>query len=141
MGLIIAIGTLGVLSVALDVRTEARARSFAFTTFVFFQVFSSFNARNERLSALRHQSLRNARLWVALAAVVSLQVFIVQVGAFQGLFKTESLSAAGWFVAIGVGSSILWIEELHKFGRSVVATRNHRPPGWREWRMSSTSSQ
>jgi Ca2+-transporting ATPase len=117
LGLIMAIGTLGVLAIALDVTAEARALTLAFTTFVFFQVFNAFNARNEHLSALRRQSLRNGRLWIALAAVVALQVVIVQVGAFQGLFETESLTAIGWLVAVGVGSSILWIEELHKLIR------------------------
>jgi Ca2+-transporting ATPase len=129
LGLLMAIGTLGVLGLALDVTTEARALTLAFTTFVFFQVFNAFNARSERRSALRRESLRNARLWVALAAVVALQVMIVEVGAFQGLFETESLTAAGWVVAIGVGSSILWIEELHKLVRRVASARRRRTTG------------
>jgi Ca2+-transporting ATPase len=126
LGLIMAIGTLGVLALALEVTTEARALTLAFTTFVLFQVFNAFNARNEDLSVLRRQSLRNGRLWVALAAVVALQVLIVQVAAFQGLFETESLTATGWLVAVGVGSSILWIEELHKFVRGVASSHSRR---------------
>ena len=122
LGAIMAIGTLGVLAIALEVTTEASALTLAFTTFVFFQVFNAFNARNEHLSALSRQSLRNARLWLALAAVVALQVLIVQVPAFHGLFKTTALPATGWLVAVGVGSSILWIEEVHKLVRRVAST-------------------
>ena len=49
----------------------------AFTTFVFFQVFNVFNARDERQSVFHRDTLRNGKLWLAVAVVVVLQVLAV----------------------------------------------------------------
>ena len=40
----------------------------AFTTFVFFQLFNVFNARDEHRSVFGRDTLRNGKLWLAVAA-------------------------------------------------------------------------
>jgi Ca2+-transporting ATPase len=86
----------------------------AFTTFVMFQVFNVFNARDETRSVLRRALLHNWRLWLALVAIVALQGVVVHWPPAQSLCRTGPLSGTDWLVAIGVGSSILVVEELRK---------------------------
>jgi P-type Ca2+ transporter type 2C len=117
LGLVMAVGTLGVLTIALNAMAKERALTLAFTTFVLFQVFNVFNARSERASALRRESFSNPRLWAAIGTVLALQVMAVQVGPFRDVFKTAPLSGAAWLVAVAVASSILWLEELRKLLR------------------------
>jgi Ca2+-transporting ATPase len=110
---IMALGTLSVFAAALP-GGYRHATTLAFTTFVWFQLFSVFNARSERHTAFATYSLGNWRLWVALAAVVALQVTAVHVPLLQGVLGTSALSRRDWLLAIGVGSSILFVEEARK---------------------------
>ena len=113
-GVVMAAGTLGVLAWGIETSTEEHALAMAFTTFVLFQVFNVFNARNEDGSALRRDSLRNAKLWASLAVVVVLQALAVHLDPVQALFGTADLAATDWLVVTAVASSVLWLEELRK---------------------------
>ncbi|HEX6418113.1 MAG TPA: cation-translocating P-type ATPase [Acidimicrobiales bacterium] len=113
-GAVMAAGTLGVLAFGTATGDEERALTLAFTTFVLFQVFNAFNARSESQSALGRHSLRNGKLWLALAAVVVLQVAAVHAGPVSDLFGTVALGAGDWAVAAAVASSVLWIDEARK---------------------------
>jgi len=62
----------------------------------------------------RRQTFTNWQLWVALAAVITLQVGVTHVGFMQDLFDTTSISTAQWLVSIAVASSVLWLEEIRK---------------------------
>ena len=125
-GLIMALGTLGVLAYGLAYLPEPEALTLAFTTFVFFQVFNVFNARNERESVFGRHTLTNRRLWLALASVVGLQVAVVEVPALHGLFKTTDLDTGAWLLAILVASTILILEELRKLVVRIL--RSSRSP-------------
>ncbi|MCZ3385780.1 MAG: HAD-IC family P-type ATPase [Actinomycetia bacterium] len=125
-GAVMAVGTLGVLAYGLEVFSDEEALTLAFTTFVFYQVFNVFNARNERRSAFGRHAFTNYRLWVALVLVVFLQVAIVEVDALHGRFKTTDLSTASWVTAIVVASSILLVEELRKLGVRLLPA-GHQP--------------
>lgn len=113
-GAVMAVGTLGVLRFGLGTGTEAHALSMAFTTFVLFQLFNAFNARSERATVFSRDTLRNGRLWAALAGVLVLQVLAVHVNPVQDLFGTADLTVADWVLVTAVASSILWVEELRK---------------------------
>lgn len=95
-----AVGTLGVYVAvaggfdAPDAETAARARTMAFTTFVFFQLFNIFNARSEHTSAFTRQSFTNAKLWVSLAVVAALQVLVVVAVAALVLVPDEARKLA-----------------------------------------------
>jgi Ca2+-transporting ATPase len=125
LGLVMAAGTLGVLAYGLATGDRAGALATTFTVFVLFQVFNAFNARSEEASAFTRESLRNRRLWGALAGVVALQVAAIHVTALQSLFGTTALSLRDWAVAAAVASSILWVEELRKL---VARSRARRAP-------------
>ncbi|HEX5615525.1 MAG TPA: cation-translocating P-type ATPase, partial [Acidimicrobiia bacterium] len=72
-GAVMAAGTLGVLAFGIESGSEDHALAMAFTTFVLFQVFNALCARSETASVFTRDTLRNGKLWAALAAVVVLQ--------------------------------------------------------------------
>jgi Ca2+-transporting ATPase len=113
-GLTMAIGTLAVYGWGLAAGGAAKAQTLAFTTFVLFQFFNIFNARAEHGSAFNRQFFRNGRLWLALAAVVALQVVAVHWAPAQAVFDTIDLTPAEWAVATLVASSTLLLEEARK---------------------------
>ena len=125
-GVVMAVGTLGVLAYGLANLPEPEALTLAFTTFVFFQVFNVFNARNERETVFGRHTFTNRRLWLALASVVALQVAIVELPAFHGLFKTTDLDAGTWLLAILVASTILFLEESRKLAMRVLGSARTR---------------
>jgi Ca2+-transporting ATPase len=119
---VMAVGTLGVFWWA-DPGT-ARASTLAFTTFVLFQVVSALNVRGEHRSLLHHQTLSNARLWLALVFIVGVQVAAVELPVLHGAFDTTSLRPSDWAVAAGVALLVAAAEEA----RLAVALRRRRPP-------------
>ncbi|MCY7287593.1 MAG: cation transporting ATPase C-terminal domain-containing protein, partial [Cryobacterium sp.] len=118
-GLVMAVGTLTVLTQAPSLFPDSAgnpvfATTLAFTTFVFYQVFNLLNVRSDTHSVFSLQTFTNRSIWVALIAVIILQILVVQIDVLQGLFDTTSLSATQWGLAVLIGSSVLWVEEIRK---------------------------
>lgn len=122
IGAVMAAGTLAVHRWAAasgdGAEGTARAATMAFTTFVLFQVFNLHNARFPHRSVLGRHSFTNAKLWIALAAVVVLQVVAATWSPLQRLFTgadvAAELSVADWLVMVAVASSVVVLEELRK---------------------------
>ncbi|MDP3878112.1 MAG: calcium-translocating P-type ATPase, PMCA-type [Methylobacter sp.] len=113
-GLIMAIGTLGILAYDLQSGDSAHATTLAFTTFVLFQVFNVFNARAEKGSTFTPHFFANRLLWLALVAVVLLQIVVIHWPPAQLIFRTSALTPQDWLIATGIAASILVLEELRK---------------------------
>lgn len=90
------------------------ARTMLFTTVVLAQVFNSFNARSDRVSAFV-KVFENRLLWAAVAVTVTLQVAVVHLGFFNRAFETTPLSMTQWVTCWGLASSVLFANELRKF--------------------------
>jgi Ca2+-transporting ATPase len=119
MGVVMAVGTCSVLYLAPQMYPDSAgeplfATTLAFTTFVFYQVFNLLNVRSATGSVFSLQTFTNRAVWVSLGAVVVLQVLVVQLDVLQGLFDTTGLTSGQWFLALGVGSTVLWISEIRK---------------------------
>jgi Ca2+-transporting ATPase len=114
VGVVMAIGTLSVLSWGEDAHGRDVAKTMAFTTFVLFQLVNAVNARVEFGTVFSRHSFRNRQLWGALAVVALIQVAVVQVGPLQGLFDTVALDATQWIVCVSVALTVLVAEELRK---------------------------
>ena len=114
-GLVMALGTLGVLAVAPGQVGAPTALTMTFTTFVLFQFFNALNARAEQQTVFTRHLLTNRWLWTSLGGVLLLQVLAVQLPLLQGLFGTSPLNAVQWLVCSGVASSVLVLEEVVKF--------------------------
>jgi P-type Ca2+ transporter type 2C len=109
-----AAGTLAVYATALDGTTVAVATSWAFTTFVLFQVANALNARSERTTVLARHTFTNPHLWAALAGVVALQIAAVHLPLVGGVLDTVALSPRQWLLAAAIASSVVLVEELRK---------------------------
>ena len=92
----------------------ANARTAAFTTLVFAQLFNCLNARSDTVSAFRHLFV-NPWLWGAIALSVVLQVAVVHVGFLNTAFGTVPLAPAQWLGCVALSSAVLWLEELRKW--------------------------
>ncbi|MGQ9347130.1 cation-translocating P-type ATPase [Mycolicibacterium gilvum] len=128
LGMVMTLGTVTVLMLADDLFPESAgdplfATTLAFTTFVFYQVFNLLNVRSDTGSAFSRQTFTNGAIWVSLAAVIVLQVLVVQLDVLQNLFDTTELTSAQWLFAIAVGSSVLVVDEI---GKAVVRTARRR---------------
>jgi len=100
------------------------AMTLAFTTFVLFQFFNVFNARVEHGSAFNRQFFSNGKLWLALGAVLGLQVLVVHWGPAQAVFDTVDLSLTDWAWSIAIASSVLLLDEGRKLLLVVVRNRS-----------------
>ncbi len=125
-GLTMSVGTLGLFHHA-QANGQAYALTLAFTTFVLFQFFNVFNARTERGSTFNRLFFSNGKLWLALGAVLALQVLVVHWPPAQAIFDTTALSAQDWGLALAVASSILWLDEAQKLIAKLLH-RSHRSP-------------
>jgi Ca2+-transporting ATPase len=119
VGTIMAAGTLAVLDASLPggfiegEGTMGYAQTMAFTTLVFFSLFTVFNARSDERSAFS-DLFSNPWLWAAVGLSLLLQVAVVYVPFLQQAFSTVPLTAGDWLVCAAVASSVLWIRELTK---------------------------
>ncbi len=113
-GLIMAVGTLGVLYYGLQSGESRHAETLAFTTFVLFQVFNVFNARAEKGTTFNRHFCANRWLWLAVFGVILLQILVIHWPPAQRIFHTTALTPPDWLIAVGVAVSVLVVEELRK---------------------------
>jgi P-type Ca2+ transporter type 2C len=116
-GMVMAIGTIGIFAWMLQAHPDdggAVAGTMAFTTFVLFQFVNAINARLEHTSVFDRHTLRNGKLWAALAGVLALQILAVHVPTVGGIVDVVPLSLGQWFVAASIASTLLIVEELRK---------------------------
>ena len=89
------------------------ARTAGFTTLVFAQLFNALNSRSETTTAF-HGLFSNPWLWGSLALGTVLQIAVVEIPFLQLAFGTAPLDLAHWAWCIGLGSVVLWFDELRK---------------------------
>ena len=89
------------------------AQTMAFTTLVFFSLFTVFNARSDERSAFAGL-FSNKWLWGAVLLSLLLQVAVIYIPFLQQAFSTASLSLGDWLRCAAVASSVLWLRELSK---------------------------
>jgi Ca2+-transporting ATPase len=89
------------------------AQTMAFTTIVFFSLFTVFNARSDERSAFVGL-FSNGWLWAAVLVSVLLQAAVIHVPFLQEAFSTVALSTRDWLTCAAVGSSVLWLSESKK---------------------------
>jgi len=132
VGAIMAAGTLLVLDASLPggviegSGSMRYAQTMAFTTLVFFQLFTVFNARSDERSAFVGL-FSNKWLWGAVLLGVLMQTAVVYLPFLQQAFSTVSLSAGDWLRCAAVASSVLWLRELSKmFTRQMACAHLRR---------------
>jgi Ca2+-transporting ATPase len=119
VGLVSAAGTLLVLDWSLPggliegSGSMRYAQTMAFTTMVFFSIFTVFNARSDERSAFAGL-FSNRWLWGAILLALLLQIAVIYIRFLQHAFSTVSLSLNDWVFCAAVASSVLWLRELSK---------------------------
>jgi len=106
--------TLGVVIWADDAYGAATAATMGWTTFVLAQLFNVFNSRSEVTSTFRSGFLSNRYLWISVVAVALAQLAIVKVEWLRSFFEASYLTGAQFWLCVGAGSVVLWLEELRK---------------------------
>ncbi len=118
-GLVMGLATLVALDATLaggfissdgDIET---ARTAAFTTLVFAQLFNCFSSRSARESAFV-DLFGNRLLWGAVGLSVLLQMLVVHLPLLTRAFGTTALTAREWLLCIGLGASVLVVDEAKK---------------------------
>ena len=117
-GTVLALGTLFLFLIELDGEdTVERARTVALTTMVLFQLFHVGNCRSESRSAFAKSPLINPFLLLGSLGSLSLHVGAMYFGPAQDVLHLEALSLGTWGAMIGVASSVIVVNELHKLIR------------------------
>ena len=113
-GMTMMVGTLFVFQYGLASDGQSYALTLAFTTFVLFQFFNVFNARSEHSTVFNKNFFSNGKLWLALGAVLGMQMLAVHWAPAQSIFDTVDLKSNDWLLAIAVASSVLFLDEGRK---------------------------
>ena len=119
VGTITAVGTLLVLDWSLPggliegSGSMPYAQTMAFTTLLFFSLFTVLAARSDERSAFAG-FFSNPWLLGAMGLSLLLQIAVVYVPFLQKAFSTVSLGGSDWLRCAVVGSSVLWLTELLK---------------------------
>jgi len=107
-GLVMTIGTLALYYYELTLGVGGlKATSIAFTVFVMFQIFNVFNCRSER-------GFSNKFLIIAIGISLILQLCVIYIPFFEGIFRTTALSLIDWILILAVSCTILitdWLVE------------------------------
>jgi Ca2+-transporting ATPase len=105
-GIVMTVGTLALYIYELSLGVgELKATSIAFTVFVMFQIFNVFNCRSEK-------GFSNKFLLIAIGISLLLQLCVIYIPFFQGIFRTTALSSIDWIWILAVSCTILisdWI--------------------------------
>ena len=115
VGLVMAVGTLGVLAWGGNSFGDVVARTMGMTTFALFRLFHSLETADQEESLFGGSVLSNAPLLI-MSGVSALSIFLAtEVGFLQKLLGTASLSGDQWLVCIAVPFSLIVIEEVRKY--------------------------
>ncbi|MCK4625968.1 MAG: cation transporting ATPase C-terminal domain-containing protein, partial [Phycisphaerae bacterium] len=99
------------------------ARTLAFTTFVFFQLFNAFNCRSDRYPLTRIGFFSNRYLIGAVLLCALLQLCILYVPFLQLLFGTVPLlDVRDWIIVLSVSATIFVVVEGVKMIRASDTT-------------------
>ena len=91
------------------------AQTMAFTTLALAQWLNGLNCRSEKKSIFRMPFFGNKYLIIGLTAAVLLQLALLYLPFFQGIFSVAPLGLDSWAKIIAFGSAVFWAEEIRKF--------------------------
>jgi len=115
---ILTVGTLGVFFLELQEGADAvRARTVAFTTIVFFELFLVFSMRSPRQTIWQIGLFTNTKLILAVLASMALQVAVIYTPFLHDVFETEALSPLDWLETVLISFTAYAFVEVLKVVR------------------------
>ena len=124
-GLLMATGTLGVISGADQVHGLAVARTMGMVTFALFLLFFSIESKDERDSAFSLGTFSDRTFARTTGVSFVLLVLSAVLGIFHTVMKTATLSVPQWLICTAVALSVVVAAEIRK----AVLRRTAAPPG------------
>ena len=122
IGIIMMLGTLGIFYFYNNKYFELKyARTVAFSTLVFYQLFNVLNTRSEKDSLFKIGFFSNKKLIYAILISVALQVLVIHTP-LNAYFKTVPITLIDWFYIILVSSTVLIFGEVFKLVKRVKQT-------------------
>ena len=120
-GLLMAIGTLSVISWAEQMHGLAVARTMGMVTFALFLLFFSIESKDERDSAFSLDTFSDKTFVVTTSGSFVLLVLSTVLGIFQTVMKTVRLDVRQWLICTAVALSIVAAAEIRKAMRRRTA--------------------
>jgi len=128
VGLIMGVGTLGVISWAEQAHTQAIAHTMGVVTFSLYALLFSIETRDERRTAFSLDTFSDSKFVIATGVSILTLLLTTVFGPLQAFLKTTSLDARQWLICLAVALSIVVVSEIQK------AVRRHAAPGRQETR-------
>ena len=120
-GLLMAIGTLSVISWADQAHGLAIARTMGMVTFALFLLFFSIESKDERDSAFSLDTFSDKTFVITTSGSFVLLVLSTVLGIFQTVMKTTTLDVRQWLICTAVALSIVAAAEIRKATRRRTA--------------------
>ena len=114
VGLLMAIGTLGVISWADHAHGLAIARTMGMVTFALFLLFFSIESKDERDSAFSLDTFSDKTFLITTSGSFVLLVLSTVLGIFQTVMKTTRLDVRQWLICTAAALSIVAAAEIRK---------------------------
>ena len=121
VGLLMAAGTLGVISWADHAHGLAIARTMGMVTFALFLLFFSIESKDERDSAFSLDTFSGKTFLVTTSVSFVLLVLSTVLGIFQAVMTTTRLDVRQWLICTAVALSIVAAAEIRKAARRRTA--------------------
>ena len=113
-GLVIAAGTLGVISWAQQAHGLVVARTMGLVTLSLFNLFFSIESKDDRRSAFNLDTFADKTFLLTTATSFSLLVLSTVLGPFQTILKTTTLDVPQWLACMAIAFSIVVAAEIRK---------------------------
>ena len=125
VGLLMAIGTLSLISWADQAHGLAVARTMGMVTFALFLLFFSIESKDDRESAFSPETFSDRTFARTTAVSFVLLVLSTALGIFHTVMKTATLGVPQWLICTAVALSVVVAAEIRK----AVLRRTAAPPG------------
>ena len=113
-GLLMAIGTLSVISRAEQAHGLAIARTAGMVTFALFILFFSIESKDDKQSAFSLSTFSDKKFVITTSVSFVLLVLSTFLGIFHFVMKTTRLDGNQWLICVGVALSIVVAAEIRK---------------------------
>ncbi len=126
---VIALGTLTVFNYYENTYDHVTGQTMAFTTLVAFEWWRAVSTRSMSTSIFRMNPFGNKLLLAGIAVAAVLQMVVLYWGPAQQVLGTTSIGLAQWGVALAVGSSVMFVDELFKIAMRARERRSRSTEG------------
>ena len=114
VGLVMAVGTLSLVSWAQDAHTLPIARTMGLVVFSLLNLFFSIEAKDQRESAFSLSTFSDRTFLLTAGASLFLLVMATILGPCQAILKTTELDEDQWLLCAAVALSIIVVSEIRK---------------------------